>query len=764
MLSADPGYAVGSPAAANLTIADNDGLPEVTIIATDPTAIEAGPNTGEFKVTRSGSTTAALTVFYSAGGTADYDTQPDYSGLPNFNVEGDGWVTIPMGSSTAVIAIALIDDAVAEGDETVLLTLAAWPSYSGGTPGAATVTISDEIPGSYVTGASPSGAVLGPLDRFQLTFNEAIQDGTFTLDDVVTLTGPSGSISATAVNKLTDTQYEIVFSSQTADGTYTLVVGREVLNLSGVPMDQDQDTVCGEVPDDRYTATVTITNDPPAVAAAIPDQTVNEDATIDLSSVFSDSDVPSGDSLTYAVLVGGAVSLLVNDTDADLPGDSLSVETTPVSGPASGVLTLGEDGDPQSEQQLTLAVTTSPGYGELSGFDAVTGEVTYTPDAGFTGTDSFSYTLTDDTAAGQPDSLTSEEGTIEISVEVLPTANVQNVTTGEDTQLSLTLTPQPGNPAGTSLQFSIFSQPSYGTLVDFDPETGQVTYVPDADFNGADSFGFVVSEYETEDSRMGLSSDRTLVTITVAAANDVPQGTAQAIATGKEIPVAVTLLGEDGDLELERTLSFAILAQPSHGTISDFDAAAGTLTYTPDLGYFGPDSFTFTVTDDATAGGAAITGAAATADVFIGAPPVADPQALTTGEDTPTSFTLTGADGDALLDVLANDTFDGSGSLGIVSVGSPLHGSMTIVAGDPQASGPAARDRVKFVPEAGYTGTETVSYTIQDASSNQSTASIEITVGAPGTPGGGGAAIIGGTGFVPGPASFRTRRRRSRRR
>ena len=47
---------------------------------------------------------------------------------------------------------------------------------------------------------------------------------------------------------------------------------------------------------------------------------------------------------TATVLVGGSSSVLANDTDVDLPNDSLTVTTTPVSGPAHGSLTLSADG------------------------------------------------------------------------------------------------------------------------------------------------------------------------------------------------------------------------------------------------------------------------------------------------------------------------------------------------------------------------------------------------------------------------------------
>jgi len=163
-LTADSGYTLGSPDTATLTISDNDTLPEVTITATDATATEAGPTTGQFTVTRTGDTGSALTVYYSAGGTADYYMEPDYSGLPNFDGMGSGWVTIPAGSSSAAITITPTDDAAVESDETVTLTLSADAGYSVGTPDAAIVTITDNdtLPEVTIAATDATATEAGP--------------------------------------------------------------------------------------------------------------------------------------------------------------------------------------------------------------------------------------------------------------------------------------------------------------------------------------------------------------------------------------------------------------------------------------------------------------------------------------------------------------------------------------------------------------------------------------------------------------------------
>ena len=101
-LSANAAYSVGTPSSATVTIVDDEPpLPAVTIVATDPNAAEAGLDPGVFTVSRTGSTTASLTVNYIVSGTATNGT--DYQTLA-------GSVMIGSGQSAATITVTPIDD------------------------------------------------------------------------------------------------------------------------------------------------------------------------------------------------------------------------------------------------------------------------------------------------------------------------------------------------------------------------------------------------------------------------------------------------------------------------------------------------------------------------------------------------------------------------------------------------------------------------------------------------------------------------------
>jgi hypothetical protein len=109
-----------------------------------------------------------------------------------------------------------------------------------------------------VTAASPTGSQTQPVDHIDLTFSEDIADGSFTVDDIVSLVGPAGAITPTAVTRLSSTQYRVSFASQSGAGNYTLVVGPNISDAAGNLMDQDQDGTNGESADDRFTTTFSI--------------------------------------------------------------------------------------------------------------------------------------------------------------------------------------------------------------------------------------------------------------------------------------------------------------------------------------------------------------------------------------------------------------------------------------------------------------------------------------------------------------------------
>ncbi len=144
------------------------------------------------------------------------------------------------------------------------------------------------------------------------------------------------------------------------------------------------------------------------------------------------------------------------------------------------------------------------------------------------------------------------------------------------------------------------------------PQSGQLRYTSVPGFVGTDSFTYTVKGIR------GAKSNQATVTVTVQA-NVAPVAINDSAMTDVNILVVIPILANDTDANgnLDPT-TVMIATGPAHGTaVSNTD---GTVTYTPDLGFFGTDSFTYNVKD--TSQGA--TSNTATVTVGINAAPVAD--------------------------------------------------------------------------------------------------------------------------------------------
>ncbi len=292
---------------------------------------------------------------------------------------------------------------------------------------------------------------------------------------------------------------------------------------------------------------------------------------------------------------------------------------------------VSDDGDPEVTQQLTYTLLTPPNplRGTLTSFDTSTGEFTYVPLPGINGPDGFTYQVTDDAAAGAMAGLTSEVGVVRINVlptNEAPTATPQTVSVLEDGQVVIDLSvgaDDGDDEVVQNLTYSIVAGqgPSNGEIVagTFNPSTGGLTYKPDANFNGTDSFVFRVQDDAQAGNPAGLFSDFTTVTINVVPVNDIPVAFSQSVGTSEDTRILITLAGEDGDplAGEDQTLTY-IVGSPSKGTL-EATAVPGEYFYTPAADANGPDSFTFRVRDDATAGGPALTSLPATVTISVDA-------------------------------------------------------------------------------------------------------------------------------------------------
>jgi uncharacterized repeat protein (TIGR01451 family) len=299
------------------------------------------------------------------------------------------------------------------------------------------------------------------------------------------------------------------------------------------------------------------------------------------------------DSFSYRAFDGKAFSNVTtatvtiqarNDAPRALAETYTTREDTPLSvNQLRGV--LSNDSDPEGSP-LTAMHDAGPDYGALTlGTD---GSFVYTPDPDFFGEDSFLYYATDGSAASEPATVTIKV----LSENDAPIARADSYTTNEDTSL---VVPAPGivrndsDPEGAALQPILVSAASHGSLrLDAD---NALTYTPDANFAGSDSFVYHVSDGFA-------SSDNVTVTITIVPANDLPRGSSDFYSLTEDEPLTVTVTSgllsndedDDGDM-----LRAAVETLPTHGVLAL--ALDGSFTYTPDVHFFGDDSFTYRVYD-----------------------------------------------------------------------------------------------------------------------------------------------------------------------
>ncbi|MFT5123966.1 MAG: hypothetical protein ACI97B_002601, partial [Verrucomicrobiales bacterium] len=126
-------YRIASPSSATVTITDSDALPGVSLVATTSTASERFTGTANFRFTRSGPTTSALTVDINIAGTASPE---DASSLP-------ATITFAAGASTVNQSATAVNDTISEGPETIIVTVTSGAGYGAAMPDSATITIID---------------------------------------------------------------------------------------------------------------------------------------------------------------------------------------------------------------------------------------------------------------------------------------------------------------------------------------------------------------------------------------------------------------------------------------------------------------------------------------------------------------------------------------------------------------------------------------------------------------------------------------------
>jgi len=614
-VAAGTGYTVGVPASATGTIL-NDDVPSATITVSPAAVAEDGAPNLIYTVTLNQAAFSALSVNYTIGGTATNGT--DYATIASPLV-------IPAGNTTGTITVNPTADATIEADETVTLTLAAGTGYTVGVPNSATGTIlNDDLPNltiNDVTGSEGNAGITNftftvslsaPAGPGGVTFNIATANGTATAgvdyvaQSLTSQTIPAGSSTYTFTVQVNgDTLNE---PSETFFVNVTGVTNAVVVDGQGVG---------------------TIVNDDPLPSLSIDDVTVVEGNSGTTNAVFTVTlSAASGQTVTvnYATADGTATQpadyTSTSGTLTFAPGQTTRTITVPVIGETvpeanetffvnlsgatnatisdnQGVGTITNDDVPVTVSPGTVPngtvaapysqTITASGGAAPYGF-AVTagalpagltlssgGVLSGTPTAG--GTFNFTVTATDSSPFPGPFSG-SQAYTLTIAPPTitLPATTLAGGTLGA--AYSASISPASGGTAPYAYAVTAGALPGGLTL---NAATGAITGTPSA----LGTFNFSIT---ATDSSTGTGPYTATQSYAITVIDNPPIANPVSLTVAYDAPATNVPLNITGGAAV--TVSEVV---PSlHGTVI---ASGTTITYQPDPGYAGPDSFTYSATN-----------------------------------------------------------------------------------------------------------------------------------------------------------------------
>ncbi len=322
---------------------------------------------------------------------------------------------------------------------------------------------------------------------------------------------------------------------------------------------------------------------------------------------------------TAAVLVAGGTSPVV------AAGDPVAAPET-VNTLAGNPVTIHVQADSTDStatlSPATIKVNGNPSHGTVS-ISTTLGTITYTPAAGYSGSDSFMYQIGDSTGAiSSPATVSVTVAKVVVGSPVA--ANLTGVTVATS-PLTLATIPKASDSTATlnASSVTITTAPADGTAT-VNVATGAITYTANAGFTGTDVFDYTISD------SLGATTSPASVTITVDAATVIPvnppngPNSSNGSSVGHPVAAAVTLTTSSATAV---TVNLVATATDTTGTINASSVAIttapadgiasvssnGVLTYTPNYGFVGTDTLQYTVGDSLGA-----TSAPATVTIDVG--------------------------------------------------------------------------------------------------------------------------------------------------
>ncbi|MDK9735615.1 tandem-95 repeat protein, partial [Vibrio sp. B511a] len=303
---------------------------------------------------------------------------------------------------------------------------------------------------------------------------------------------------------------------------------------------------------------------------------------VDGKLVFTPAENFHGDAeITYTVSDGALTDQATVNVTVNAVNDTPVVESNIAD------QTLAEDFTPYSINLNTAFSDVDNVDGELtfsiSGNSniqvaIVNGIATFTPTADWNGSEALTFTATD--PSGESVSQT-------VNFTVAPVADIvaDKATVVEDTPTIIKVLDNDtfeGDDKVVSLDTN--NGPANGT-VSVNPD-GSVTYTPNDNFHGTDSFTYIVTS--------GGVSESTTVNVDVTPVNDAPVATNDNAVTDEDTPVTIDVLPNDTDIDGDKLSIQSASVPEAQGTVEIVD---GKLVFTPAENFNGDAEITYTITD-----------------------------------------------------------------------------------------------------------------------------------------------------------------------
>ncbi len=707
-----------------VTITDDETV-TVSLSATPVTILEAS-GSSTVTATLSQATFEAVTVTLGYSGTATSGS--DY-------VTPSTSIVIAAGQTTGTATLTAIQDTNSESGETIIVDIT---GVSGGAASESgtqqqTVTITDDEVISVSLSATPiniseavqSSSVTATLSQvaFETVVVNLGYSGTANNGTDYDVAGTSISISAGQLSgstSVTSRQDSIEESNETiivdivsVTGANSVESGTQQLTLTILNDDNETNDDTATVDEDNSVqidvldndvglggtlnpASVTITNAASNGSTSI--NTANGFVTYTPTENFNGTD-------TFTYQVSDLLGNTSSDTNVTITINSIN--DAPVA--ANDTATVDEDGavtidvlnndtdvDGTNEinvNSLSIVTQATNGVAVIS-----EGQIIYTPNENYNGSDVFNYTVSDVSGA------VSASASVSVNVSGsndAPNTQADVATGNEDTLMVIDVLSNDEDIDGelevTSVE--IVTEPQHGITV-VQPD-GSIHFTPEDNFFGDDSFTYTV-----KDNNNAVSA-ATSVSVTVQSVNDVPVSQNDTVVILEDVAHLINILGNDSDVD-GNIVTIAITTTPDHGTVT-VDNINLNVLYTPDSQFSGSDSFSYQTTDND--GGVSNSAEVLLTVEMVNDAPEVNPDSVQTNED---EFIE--------INVLLNDN-DIDGQLdetSVVITAQPVNGTVQVM----------ANGNIIYTPVLNFNGADQFTYQVTDDQGESGSASVDVQVNA----------------------------------